>query len=357
MRILIVVALVAACGATPERTVCPQCPATVVATAAAKEPAASPPTGATEVAGAVMADLQTGDAARLHARFDAQMKTLVPLERLRIMLTELPKARGRVTGIEPIKVSAREGSFKLITEQGAWQMDLALDESGQISGLLLKEPPSAAPPVARAAVISLPFRGTWKVFWGGDTADLNYHVATANQRRAADLIIVGVDGKSHTGDGSRNQDYLAYGKDILAVSAGRVVVVVDGVPDNKPGEMNAMMATGNTVVIEHAPGLYSMTAHFIPGSIKVKIGQKVRAGQLLGKCGNSGNSSEPHIHFQLQDGASLTSSFGIEPVFSAAEVTRDGTTTRQTEYTWRKGDLVSSPTMSRVWDAPRPKGD
>lgn len=341
----------AACGSSADRPICPQCPtasvAAVAATpavAAAESPPGSPTTpraaGPAEVAAAVVADLQAGDAARLHARFNDTMKEAVPLAQLRIMVAQLPQARGPVTGLEPIKVSSRGGSFKLVAEKGAWQMDLSLDASGLIAGLLLKDPPADAPPVARSAPIGVPFRGTWKVFWGGDTRERNYHVDTPNQRRAADLVIVGADGKSHTGDGTRNQDYLAYDKDIHAVSAGRVVLAVDGVPDNKPGEMNPMMATGNTVVIEHGPGLYSMSAHFIPGTLKVKVGQKVRAGQVLGRCGNSGNSSEPHLHFQLQDGASMTS-FGIEPVFSGVEVTRDGAKTRPADYTWLRGDLVT----------------
>lgn len=340
----------AACGSSADRPICPQCPSASTAPVAtaiaanpavvADEPASAKAMGAAEVAAAVVADLQAGNADRLHARFGDTMKAAVPLAQLRIMVTQLPGARGAITGLEPIRVASREGSFKLVAEKGAWQMDLSLDDAGRIAGLLLKDPPADAPAVSRSAPIGLPFRGTWKVFWGGDTVERNYHVATPNQRRAADLLIVGADGMTHTGDGTRNLDYLAYGKDIHAVAAGRVTLVVDGVPDNKPGEMNPMMATGNTVVIEHGTGLYSMTAHFIPGSIKVKVGQKVRAGQVLGRCGNSGNSSEPHIHFQLQDGASMNS-FGIEPVFSGVEVMRDGAKTRPADYTWLRGDLVT----------------
>ena len=286
----------------------------------------------------MLADLQAGNADRLHARFDDAMKAAVPLEQLRVMLAQLPQAKGPITGVEPIKVVGRSGSFKLVAAKGAWQMDLSLDDAGRIAGLMLKEPTPDAPAVARSTLPLVPFHGQWKVFWGGDTVELNYHVATPNQRRAADLLIER-DGKTHTGDGTHNEDYFAYGMDIHAVSAGRVVLVVDGVPDNKPGEMNPMMATGNTVILEHAPGVYSMSAHFIPGSIKVKVGEKVSGGQGLGRCGNSGNSSEPHLHFQLQDGASLNS-FGIEPVFSSVEVTRDGKAKTLTDYTWRRGDLV-----------------
>jgi len=335
MSTAVALALISACAAS-DRPVCPPCPGP--AAAAPDKPPPSKTTGPAEVAAEVVADLQANNADRLHARFDDAMKAAVPLAQLRIMLTQIPQVHGAITGVEPIKVSTRAGSFKLVAEKGAWQMDLSLDDAGLIAGLLLKEPPAAAPAVSRSTPIGLPFHGQWKVFWGGDTVELNYHVPTPNQRRAADLLIER-DGKTHKGDGTRNEDYFAYGMDIHAVSAGRVVLVVDGVPDNKPGEMNPMMATGNTVIIEHAPGLYSMSAHFIPGSIKVKVGQSVTGGQGLGRCGNSGNSSEPHLHFQLQDGASMNS-FGIEPVFSRVEVTRDGETKTHPVYTWRRGDLV-----------------
>jgi murein DD-endopeptidase MepM/ murein hydrolase activator NlpD len=89
--------------------------------------------------------------------------------------------------------------------------------------------------------------------------------------------------------------------------------------------------------------LYSMSGHLVPGSVRVKAGARVRRGQVLGACGNSGNSSEPHLHFQLQDGPTMRKSFGIEPVFQSVEVTRDGKRARVTDYTWRKGDRVHAP--------------
>lgn len=77
--------------------------------------------------------------------------------------------------------------------------------------------------------------------------------------------------------------------------------VVDGIKDNVPGEMNEQYPAGNYVVIEHPNKEYSMMAHFKKGSIIVKKGEFVKEGQLLGQCGNSGNSSEAHIHFQVMD--------------------------------------------------------
>src|SRR5262249_48923804 len=86
----------------------------------------------------------------------------------------------------------------------------------------------------------------------------------------------------------------------LAPADGTVAIVVDGVPENPvPGARDSYNIGGNHVVLDLGGGEYAMLFHLQPGSIKVKVGDRVRAGQALGKVGNSGNSSEPHLHFQL----------------------------------------------------------
>jgi len=79
-----------------------------------------------------------------------------------------------------------------------------------------------------------------------------------------------------------------------------VVAIRDGVPDNPPGEINVEQNWGNVVVIRHAIGLYSMMAHLSPGTLKVREGDVVQLGQVIGLCGSSGRSPIPHLHFQLQ---------------------------------------------------------
>ncbi len=150
--------------------------------------------------------------------------------------------------------------------------------------------------------LRLPFDGVVTVFWGGARVELNQRVNHKSQRRAADLLVLGDDGKSVTGDGKKNADSRIYGMPVLATAAGKVVTVIDGIPDPEPGKMNAYMAFGNTVVIEHQPRLFSTYAHLQPWKVRVKVGQTVKAGDVLGLVGNSGNSSEAHLHFQLQDG-------------------------------------------------------
>lgn len=146
----------------------------------------------------------------------------------------------------------------------------------------------------------MPIRDEWFVFWGGTNEFVNYHYVYENQRYAYDLVKV-QDGQSYQNSPIRNEDFYAFDEDIIAPTDGKVVKVVDGIKDNVPGEMDERNAAGNYVVIEHANNEFSMIAHFKKNSILVKSGDTVTEGQLIGKCGNSGNSSEAHIHFQVMD--------------------------------------------------------
>ncbi|WAS90819.1 peptidoglycan DD-metalloendopeptidase family protein [Nannocystis punicea] len=327
------------------RTSTTQCPEPAPAAAAAPSPAPTEPTPgpmtATAMAAEVLQHINAGDGEGLFARFSPQMQAAVPLSQLQPLVHSLVEARGRLTEVTPIEASERSGRFRLVAERGEWSLQVTVDEQGRIAGLLVREPEAQAPPVARSAPLGLPFRGEWLVFWGGDRKELNHHVAHPSQRRAADLVIVDAAGKSHKGDGRALSDYYAYGQDILAMADGVVAGVVDGVPDSPIGELNPYMAPGNMVVLRHEGEVYSVYAHLVPGSIKVKPGARVRRGQVLGACGNSGNSSEPHLHVQLQDGPRFEKSWGLEGVFAEAMVTRDGAAAPRTDYTFLKGDKVA----------------
>lgn len=162
--------------------------------------------------------------------------------------------------------------------------------------------------------LELPFHGEWTVFWGGRTPEQNYHVISSDQRFAYDLLVLR-EGGSHHGDGRKNADYHAFGLPIVAPAAGRVAAVTDGAYDNAPGEMNPRAPFGNGVVLDHGNGEYSVFAHFKRGSVRVKLDQEVAGGDTLGLCGNSGNSSEPHLHYHLQSGAAPGSSAGLPAFF------------------------------------------
>lgn len=146
----------------------------------------------------------------------------------------------------------------------------------------------------------MPIKGEWFVFWGGANEFINYHYLYEGQRYAYDLVKI-QDGLSYRNTRIQNENFYAFDEDVIAPGDGKIIKVVDGLKDNVPGEMDTNNQAGNYVVIEHANNEFSMIAHFKKNSILVKPGEVVTEGQLIGKCGNSGNSSEPHIHFQVMD--------------------------------------------------------
>lgn len=146
----------------------------------------------------------------------------------------------------------------------------------------------------------LPICDQWFVFWGGTNAIDNYHYDYNNQRYAYDLVRV-QNGKTYAGDGTSNEQYYAFNTAVVAPLTGKVVQVVSHIADNEIGETNEHTPLGNYVMLSHKHGEYSIIAHLKQHSICVKQGDRVEEGQLLGACGNSGNSSEPHIHFHVMD--------------------------------------------------------
>ena len=118
------------------------------------------------------------------------------------------------------------------------------------------------------------------------------------QRFAIDFVQLREDGRTFTGDQKDNKNYRCYGAEALAVADGVVVAVKDGIPENVPGaNSRAVPITletvgGNHVILDVGNGRFAFYAHLQPGSLRVKLGGKVRRGQVLGLVGNSGNSTE-----------------------------------------------------------------
>jgi murein DD-endopeptidase MepM/ murein hydrolase activator NlpD len=145
--------------------------------------------------------------------------------------------------------------------------------------------------------LTLPFLGQWLCTQGYASGGPTH---LGDWAQALDFAIADADGRTYTGTGLALNDYYAYNKPVLAPADGVVVEVVQHLADNAIGEVNLRDNWGNTVVICHAPGVYSQLSHLRPHSVPVKPGDYVRRGAVVGACGSSGRSPEPHLHFQVQ---------------------------------------------------------
>lgn len=186
-----------------------------------------------------------------------------------------------------------------------------------------------------------PARGRW--FAAAAATPHSHHRWAVPQEFALDLIRIGKDGRSHRGDGRRMRDYHAYGEPVLAAAAGEVVAVRDELPDSidllrRPGEsaeaqMARVMAfqdaalagggedmVGNHVLLRHADGVHTVYAHLAPGSVRVRVGQAVARGERLGAVGNSGSSTEPHLHFHACDAPEVLRCAGLPIAFDDIEL-------------------------------------
>jgi Peptidase family M23/Protein of unknown function (DUF3887) len=302
-----------------------------------------------KVANKLIQAINRDDSAAIRASFDAQMQRALPPDKAGPFFRGLVTAKGKLKEAGAPQVTGPTAIVRVSAERGAWDFKITLDASDKISGLSVTPPGSGTATVSRSRTpMQLPFRGEWYVFWGGDNEKVNYHVSVRGQRRAADLIIKGTDNLSHKDAGRRNEDYFVYGKQILAAAPGTVVTAIDGVPDNEPGSMNPLCAIGNCLIIDQGSNEYAVYAHLKPGSLRVNRGDRVRNGQVLALCGNSGNSSEPHLHFHLQDNALLQDGAGITPYFTNVKCRRGDATLTDAEYTPLQGDHIQSATKNVV---------
>jgi hypothetical protein len=136
---------------------------------------------------------------------------------------------------------------------------------------------------------------------------------------AIDFVRLDEENRLYQGEQDRLESYAYYGVDVVSAALGRVVEVVDGLPDGVPGKdppvVEVDTAAGNHVIVQMRPDRYALYAHLKPGSIVVKVGDKVVRGAKIGSLGNSGNSDAPHLHFQLMDRPSALDADGIPFVF------------------------------------------
>ena len=274
--------------------------------------------------------------------FGQVMLDAFPLEKSKPFFKNLTSFYGKIQKLDSPKYTPpNQAIFPAHCERGVLDIKLVLDSQDKIIGLwFLPHTPDIPVPEKHKSKLSLPFKGKWLVFWGGDTEELNQHHGVPNQNFAFDLLGVDENGQTHKGDGKTNEDYFAFGREVVAPADGVVTDVINGVRDNKPGSMNPYSALGNAVFIQHRENEVSVLAHFKLDSIKVKVGDSVKKGQVIGLCGNSGNSSEPHIHYHLQNTPVIQDGTGIKCYFQKVIVIDGNKKETKLNYSPVKDNIV-----------------
>lgn len=251
----------------------------------------------------------------LYAKFSDGTKAVIGQAQLGKPLQML----GRETGVQSETVN-KSGDLLTYVRTATFEkvdlfvaVSLTFTPQGVVEAFSLRPRQDIAAPTTRLeyqtkTALQLPFDVSWTVFWGGRKLAENYHAAYPDQRFASDFLVL-KGGSSYQGDGAQLEDYYCFGRPIYAPGVGTVVEIVSNLPDLPIGESDTENIAGNYVIINHRNGEFSFLGHLQQGSVEVKAGERVEAGTLIGRCGNSGNTTEPHLHYQLQASATL---FGAE---------------------------------------------
>jgi Peptidase family M23 len=171
------------------------------------------------------------------------------------------------------------------------------------------------------------------------------------QRYAVDWEQLDGEGYIRKDPQEKLESYTIFGKPVLAVADAVVVSVTDGLPEQIPGKfpVNVSLeeADGNSVILDLGEQRYAMYAHMQPGSIKVRKGDRVKLGQVIGLVGNTGNSVAPHLHFQVTGGPSSLASNGLPYEIRDFQVTGKTPGTKAFDEAEEKGVPVAVTAMAQ----------
>jgi hypothetical protein len=147
----------------------------------------------------------------------------------------------------------------------------------------------------------LPFKKTLFVSNGGRSLKTNSHMQFKNSDGPQNQLYA-YDFRTETqGKEKKLKELPVFGIEVISPGDGIIAQIINGAFDLSPGERNRGVGVGNAITIDHQNNEFSFLCHLKHNSIKVKVGQKVKQGQILARCGNSGNTFQPHIHYHLQD--------------------------------------------------------
>ncbi len=282
-----------------------------------------------------------GNVAGIFNMMEPSMQENISFEKTAYIINTFRKNLGSISSYEFLKKERFGEIYLIVFEKGKQNLRVVLNSNDKFGRLkfLPAEDTAEAKLERNITKLQLPFKGQWSTVWGGDTKPQNHHIISRNQKNAFDFLKLGKNNQRYERSGTRNEDYFAFGQPLFAVCDAEVFKVIEGVEDNKPGATNPAKLTGNTVILKTKNEEYIVYAHFENGTIKVKEGETVTQGQYLGNCGNSGNSSEPHLHLHIQDGPNSITSIGVKCYFDSLMVNE----ALQTDYSPIRLDKVSRP--------------
>lgn len=198
-------------------------------------------------------------------------------------------------------------------------------------------------PAAYPVSASLPFFGEWTVNQGHN----GEYTHKGAWRHAWDFVITDRNGLQFKNSGDFHEDYFCFGKAVLSPFDGIVIEAVNTVQENIIGNVNTKENWGNTVIIKHNDYLYAKLSHLKYHSLEVKVGDLVKKGQLLGRCGNSGRSPYPHLHFQFQ----VTPHIGSKTLdypFGHYLLKEENSFTLENFEFPKSGQVIASPVVNAV---------
>jgi hypothetical protein len=201
----------------------------------------------------------------------------------------------------------------------------------------------ADPPRDDALELDSPFDRDAYVLHGGASPLLNHHAPIPQQAWAIDVLPLTAEGLFASADKGQLTAYACFGAPLASPCNGTVAHVVSDRPDMAIGKTDLEVLTGNSISIETVDGRYVVLAHLQAGSIQVQEGQRVVTGQTIARCGNSGNTSLPHLHLQVQNRPVLSNedrTLRTFPMhFTHAERVRAGSVS-EAPFAVRRNDVI-----------------
>ncbi|WP_047414804.1 DUF3887 domain-containing protein [Cellulophaga sp. Hel_I_12] len=273
----------------------------------------------------------------IHNMLNDVMKSIISRSEIIDFLNSVRSNFGTIKKMDFYGVNNSAYVYRSNFENGIVDISFSLNKNSEITCLFIPRNNIENSSVLKRNTTKMifPFKEESFVYWGGETIEQNYHMADLSQQYALDILMVS-DGTPYKGNPEKNESYFIFGKDIIAPCDAKVVKVIDGIEDNVPGKLNKNEITGNTIVLETASKEYLLFGHIKANSILYKEGDLVEQGQVIARCGNSGNTTQAHLHFQLQNTDELWNTIGAKIYFD--EVIVNGETKK--DYMPKKEDFV-----------------